>query len=118
MRTAKYRVNWKFLGVVVVGLAAVAIGTHLRYRQQVGSQAGLLMRLADTAEAQGELGMAVSYLRRYLAFAPADTDARARFGLLMNRQARSPKLVVERSSCRRSRVSGQSHAMITSAMAA
>src|SRR5688572_12895617 len=95
MSTSKYRVNWKFLGILVVVVAAVAVGTHLRYRQQVGSQAGLLMQLADTAEAQGELGKAVSYLRRYLVFSPGDTDARARFGLLMNRQARSPQELLQ-----------------------
>ncbi|HET6576273.1 MAG TPA: tetratricopeptide repeat protein, partial [Fimbriiglobus sp.] len=91
MSTTKYRVNWKFLGVVVAGLAAVAVGTHLRYRQQVGSQAGVLVHLAGAAEAEGELGKAVGYLRRYLVYAPDDTDTRARFGLLLGRLARTSR---------------------------
>jgi exonuclease III len=74
MSTPKYRVNWKFLGVVVVVVAAVAVGTHLRYRQQVGSQAGVLIHLADAAEAEGELGKAVSYLRRYLVLKAGGKD--------------------------------------------
>ncbi len=86
----RYRINFRFVAVVGVVIAAVAAGTHFLHKQQSSRQAALLKEQADAAETRGEPARAAGYLRRYLAAVPDDHDVRARLGLILSRNARSP----------------------------
>lgn len=76
------------LGAVIV-LAVAAAAVHGLHHHQVTRQADKLLEEAARAEEQGELAEATTYLEHYLTMAPDEPDALARYGLLLQRSARS-----------------------------
>jgi tetratricopeptide (TPR) repeat protein len=71
-------------------LAGLTVGVHLLHGWQVGRQARVLREQVLQAEEQGQAEHAAARLRRYLAFAPEDTDALAHYGELQERLAQTP----------------------------
>ncbi|MFZ1007819.1 MAG: tetratricopeptide repeat protein, partial [Candidatus Sulfotelmatobacter sp.] len=89
----KRKFNVKFflwlLGATTV-VVTVFHGVHLLQARQTASG---LLRMADQAEAKGNLQKARDYLGRYLKFVPENTEALARVGLILDKQAvKDPKL--------------------------
>lgn len=86
----RYRINIRFLLLLV--LAAVALGTGLMfiYRRQVARQVADLPKLAERAETDGKTERALRFLRLYMAKRPADLDARVRYAELLGKEAEAP----------------------------
>jgi tetratricopeptide (TPR) repeat protein len=85
--------NVKYLACCLVISLLSAGGVHFLHGYQVKRNAGALLTQAYQAEEKGELNQAADYFSRYLRLAPFDTDALARYGLLLadERLARTPK---------------------------
>ncbi|HJT77610.1 MAG TPA: tetratricopeptide repeat protein, partial [Gemmataceae bacterium] len=79
--------NFKRLACLLLVLGLGASCVHLLHAVQAGRNARALLQQADRAEAAGQLDRASEYLERYLAHEPADTDALARYGFLLNKVA-------------------------------
>ena len=94
-RPPEKRLNVKFLAGLLAGATLFVIGMHVIHGFQVKCNAGALLRRTDQAERDGNLQLAVDYLSQYLAFAPADAEALARYGLLLAEPGliKSPKAV-------------------------
>ena len=58
---------------------------------QLDRNADRLLEQAARAEEQGDLDEAVKFLGQYVGFRPKDADALARFGLLVEKTARTPR---------------------------
>jgi tetratricopeptide (TPR) repeat protein len=94
-------INVRFLVCLLVTAALGGAGTHFLHGYQVKRNAGALLVQAGRAEQEAEAAdppareahqaKAVQHLRRYLAYRPADTQARARLGRLLETLARSPE---------------------------
>src|SRR5260370_40180267 len=82
-------VNLKFLACLLGGAAVFGTGVHFLHGFQLKRNAGALLEQANRAEREGHLEQAAEYLSHYLAYAPGDTDALARYGFLLDRSARS-----------------------------
>jgi tetratricopeptide (TPR) repeat protein len=82
------KLNVKFLASTLVLIALLGVGVHLLHGYQVKRNASSLLRQAERAEEAGDIGPALDYLGRYLAFAPDDTDALTRYGHLLEEQAK------------------------------
>jgi cellulose synthase operon protein C len=76
------------LGAVLL-LGIVWAAVHGLHHYQVRRQADNLLAEAARAEQQGDLAEAATYLEHYLTLAPEEADALARYGLLLQRAARS-----------------------------
>ena len=90
------RLNLKLLAallVVVVLLAGAVYGVH---RLQVRRRVAGSLRQAEQAERAGDLRVAEQALERYAAYRPQDTDALARFGLILDKRADSLEKPSER----------------------
>jgi tetratricopeptide (TPR) repeat protein len=87
------RLNLKFCGILMGALALLGAGTHLLHGFQVRRNARILLVQADRAEKEDKLPQAADCLSRYLALAPGDVDAYARYALLLadEKLANSPK---------------------------
>jgi tetratricopeptide (TPR) repeat protein len=83
------RLDVRFLFCLVAAVLVAAVGVHLLHGYQVRRNAGSLLRQATRAEEQKHLDQAARYLRLYLSHEPGNTDALARYGLLLERLARS-----------------------------
>jgi tetratricopeptide (TPR) repeat protein len=79
MRTLNVRFLLSLLGLGTAVVAAVVVTHYL----QTGRIARALLARATAAEDQGQPGLATLYLSRYLEFAPADVEQRARLGRLL-----------------------------------
>src|SRR4051812_16122422 len=77
------RVNVKLLGQLLGSLLVLAVGVHFLHAYQVRRNAGNLLGQADRAGEQGHLERAADYLKRYLGFVPGDTEALAKYGLML-----------------------------------
>lgn len=86
----RIRLNFKLLLGTVAGLALAGTGIHFLHAYQVSRNAGLLLRQADLSVEQGKPEQAATLLAWYLSYQPTDTEALARYGLLLEKQARSP----------------------------
>jgi tetratricopeptide (TPR) repeat protein len=84
------KLNVKLLGWVVGGLLLVGAACHFLHEFQVRRNAGALLQQADYALEHEQLREAASYLNRYLAYEPGDTEALARYALTLERLADSP----------------------------
>lgn len=77
------KLNVKLLLCLLAGLAVfsggVAVAHHLQYRRIPVA----LLRQAQRAEDENDLKRAISYLDRYLSFAPDDAEQRARIALIL-----------------------------------
>jgi tetratricopeptide (TPR) repeat protein len=91
----KKTLNVRYLVGLVLVLAAAATAVYFAHRRQAGKLAEAYLHQADAAEKDGQAGKAADYLRRYLAMQPADTDARARLGLILAKQAKTANQMVE-----------------------
>jgi tetratricopeptide (TPR) repeat protein len=82
-------VNLKFLAGLLG--AAVAFGTsvHFLHGYQLKRNAGALLERANRAEREGRPDQASEYMSHYLAYAPGDSDALARYGFLLDKSAKS-----------------------------
>ncbi len=83
------RINVKALAILLAVGAVLCAGAHFLHGYQVRSNAGILLAQADGAEKAGRLDAAIGYLTRYIALAPADSDARVKYALLIAQPARA-----------------------------
>lgn len=96
------RVNGAFLLGLLITVGVLGGGAHVLHAFQVKRNAGDLLKQATRAEQKGDLKRATTCLRNYLAFRPDDAAALARYGLLIDQMARTPRdreqvfLVLER----------------------
>ncbi len=81
--------NSKYLFRVLLILSILVLIVWFVHRTQAGKVADAFLQQADIAEQRGELGRAVSFLRRSLAIRPEDANARARLALLMDEAAQT-----------------------------
>src|SRR5262245_34673008 len=79
----KHRLNVRLSAGLFAGFMVLGVSVHLLHGYQVRRNAGYLLTQADRTEQQGNLRGTTDYLSRYLALVPSDTEARARFGLLL-----------------------------------
>ena len=84
------KLNLRFLiCIVVVGLLLTAVWFGVN-RWQIRRHAADLLNLADQAKALQRPDRAAHFLSLYVGMVPNDTQARARYGLLLERLADSP----------------------------
>ncbi|MCI0459244.1 MAG: tetratricopeptide repeat protein [Gemmataceae bacterium] len=83
--------NVRFVAWLLLGVALFGGGLHLVRGYQVSRNAAAFLRLADDAQARGNLDRTVRYLTLYLAQNPSDTDALARYGEILAKQATTPE---------------------------
>jgi tetratricopeptide (TPR) repeat protein len=88
MRT---RMNVKPLIYLVIAVVLLGAGIYVLHEFRVKRSAGSLLKRAIQAEARGDGREAVAYLGRYLVFRPDQPDALARYGLLLEDQAQTPR---------------------------
>ena len=89
----KRRFNTRFFLWLISGTIVAALAFHGVHLLQARQTATGLLRLADQAEAKGDLPKAGNYLGRYLGFVPEDKEAHARLGLMLENQAvKNPRL--------------------------
>lgn len=77
------RVNVKLLASLIGAILLFALGIHLLHGFQERRNASSLLQQADRAAEAGQKEQAVAHLRTYLGFAPNDTDALSRYGMLL-----------------------------------
>jgi tetratricopeptide (TPR) repeat protein len=89
--------NYKFLLGLLAGTAVFGTGVHFLHAYQVRRNAGALLTRAEQAEKAGDNAQALDYYRRYLGFVPKDTEALARYGLLLadEKVATTPRKRIE-----------------------
>jgi tetratricopeptide (TPR) repeat protein len=86
------RLNIRFLAWLTAGCLLFAGAWYAVHRFQVRRQASDLRDQADTEESQGRSDRAARFLGLYLGLVPDDTEARARYGWLLDRLAKdSPR---------------------------
>src|SRR5438445_13551714 len=83
------RINWKFAGILVFVLAAVAGGGHLLHIAQTDRAAAGVLELARQCRDQGQTDQAVRYIAQYLEFRPADVAALRDFAALLVEKAKT-----------------------------
>jgi tetratricopeptide (TPR) repeat protein len=89
MRT---RLNYKLVLSSVCLVILLAAGLHLLHAAQLNGQASRLLTQVETAEVEQDPDLAASLLGRYMALRPEDSEALARYALLLDNQAASPSL--------------------------
>src|SRR5262249_53159209 len=87
----KNRLNHKLLVRVLVGLAFACTTTHLVHAYQLRRNAPALVQQAERAAQKGRLERAATYLYDYLSYEPGNTEALARYGLTLDKLARTVK---------------------------
>jgi len=85
----KKRINLKAVLVLFVSALVLAGAVHLVYGFQVQSSARAVLEQALQAEHEGDLQQEAEYLVTYLGLDPTDTDALARYGLLLKKLAKT-----------------------------
>ncbi len=95
------RFNVKFTACLLVLGVLCGGGTHFLHGYQVKRNAGVFLERADRAAKEAETAepaekaalyrKEAEHLRRYLAFRPRDTEARARLGILLEKFVRTSK---------------------------
>ena len=84
------QVNLKFVAALLVTLTVLGVGTHFLHAFQVKRNAGVLLRRAEEAEEKKDFATALDFFGRYLGFRPDDTEALARYALLLEQESFSP----------------------------
>src|SRR6266852_1731051 len=85
------RLNTRLLAILIGGTILLAAGWYSLNRWQVRRHATALLAQADAAESQGRPDRAARLVGLYIGFVPTDTEARARFGRLLDSFARTPR---------------------------
>jgi tetratricopeptide (TPR) repeat protein len=88
----KRRLNVKLLGWLLLVCAFLGVSVHYLHGFQVKRHAGAWLRLAETARQQGNLGLCLDYMNRYLALEPGDTDALIAYGHRLVELSSEPKV--------------------------
>jgi tetratricopeptide (TPR) repeat protein len=78
------RVNYRFVLVLFVAGVLFGVGVHFLHGFQVQRSADLLLARADQAEKERNYGEAADFLRRYLAYEPANTAVMFRWGIALD----------------------------------
>lgn len=81
---AKRKLNVRFACILSGSLIALGACTYFVHGYQVSRNAGAMLNQAERAQSDGDLERSADYLNRYLGFAPNDTEALARYGLLLS----------------------------------
>jgi tetratricopeptide (TPR) repeat protein len=87
----KSHLNRKLIALVAGTAAVLGVGVHLIHTAQVARNASVWLRLAERARAQGRPQQCLAYTAQYLTFCPADVDALAEYGALLDESAATPK---------------------------
>src|SRR4051794_26956972 len=82
--------NLKFAGWLLGILVLAGVAFHAWHEFQVRRHAGAWLEQARMAQARGETRRSLTYLSHYLAYQPADDEARADYGMLLASVAASP----------------------------
>jgi cellulose synthase operon protein C len=85
------RLNFKALLILAVAGAAVATTVHYVHAAQVRRHARGLLEEAKRLEQDGEIRSAADCFGQYLVLAPGDGEAKASFGLLIIKLAKTPR---------------------------
>src|SRR5262249_49803640 len=83
--------NRKLLAWLLGSLLGLGYAIHLLRGYQVRHHAGVWLRQARTARAEGNLGQCLDYLSRYLAYQSGDVDALVEYGLLLDPLGTTPR---------------------------
>ncbi len=86
--------NPKAFVSLFVGAALLGAAVHFAHGYQLKRNADALLRQATRLEEDGKLNEAADALYRYVQFVPDDDAAYARYGLLVDKQAKSPKAIM------------------------
>ncbi len=94
------KINWRFLAKFSAATLLMLIAIHLAHGWQARRQVGAFLRQADAArDAKDRDEQAtereVTYLKRYLAAKPSDTDVHERLARLICRSAKSNREIQE-----------------------
>ncbi len=85
------QVNLRFVALLLLTLIVLGGTAHFLHGFQVKRNARALLHRAQQMEEEKDFGKSLDYLSRYLAFYPRDTEARARYALLLDQQAKTPQ---------------------------
>jgi tetratricopeptide (TPR) repeat protein len=85
------RFNPKFFLILIAICVVLAGGAYALRKYQVKRNARLFLAQAVQQEEEGNLQQAADLYLRYLAYAPADNNALAKYGLLLKQVATNPK---------------------------
>src|SRR5437870_12553926 len=86
------RINWKFAGILLLALVAVAGGGHLLHIAQTGRAAAGVLELARKCRDDGQTDNAVRYIAQHLEFRPTDVAAMQDLaGLQVERAKTAPR---------------------------
>src|SRR5262249_1333890 len=83
------KINWKLGLVLLIGVVVLPIRLHTLHIFQVRRTATSSLALADKARDEGQIDKELEYLNRYLIQRPEAKPVLARFGLALNRRART-----------------------------
>ncbi len=87
---ASRTVNLRALLVLLAGVGLLGGAVYATHRFQVRRNAAGLLAQADQAEREGERAQAADYVWEYLGLVPEDTEALARYALLIEQWALTP----------------------------
>lgn len=87
----KFRVNWKFLALLVLATILLSGLTLYLHRVQVRRHAPDLLAQAATIDEQGRPERAARYLHRYVGLEPNDVDGLIQYARVLDKLAHSPK---------------------------
>ncbi len=76
-------INLRFVCWSLATFAIVGLGVYFLHKWQVRRQTGIFLAMAQEAETSGNLVKAINSYGQYLALAPRDADAQARYGLML-----------------------------------
>src|SRR5258708_5837021 len=85
------QLNVKLLAWTMALGAFVSVGVFFLHAYQVRRNAGVLLRRAEEARAEGRLDKALTFLSDYVALAPEDTDALATMTIMIDESAKTPR---------------------------
>jgi tetratricopeptide (TPR) repeat protein len=89
--TRKRSLDIRFLVIFLVLVAVLGGGTHYLHGYQVKRNAAVLLAQANLAEQENDVKRFRTYLARYITFRPDDLEAATRYGLLLDREAKTPR---------------------------
>src|SRR5262249_38566309 len=84
-RFVRRKVNAKALVILLGTAAALGTGVHFLHAFQVKRNAQVLLEQADEAQQAGKPDLAADFLGQYLGLRPKDTDALARYAVLLEK---------------------------------
>ncbi len=87
--TGNRRVNVKAFLILIVTAVVLGGTVYFVHGWQVRRNAHVLLEEADRAEHEGQSEAALEHLENYLGLEPHDTDARAKYGLLLAKLAKT-----------------------------